>query len=126
MRLYDITKRYIDDSLRYYICEVYTIYRYSIGTESDTLAESTLTQTMVRDMLGRQAESLMEKGFIKDWKVNMEFSDKTTRRDIIIDNILLGINDEVDEFIEIAYQMTDWSLHSVRVTKKHLYDYVPV
>jgi hypothetical protein len=77
-------------------------------------------------MLGRQAESLMEKGLIKDWKVNMEFSDKTTRRDIIIDNILLGINDEVDEFIEIAYQMTDRSLHSVRVEKRHLDDYVPV
>jgi hypothetical protein len=122
MRLYDITKRYIDDSLRYYICEVYTMHRYNIGDENDTQA----AQTMIKDVLGRQAESLMEKGFIMDWKVNMEFSDKAARRDIIIDNLLLGINDEVEEFIEIAYQMTDWSLHSVRVTKKHLYDYVPV
>jgi hypothetical protein len=122
MRLYDITKRYIDDSLRYYICEVYTIHRYSIGDENDTQ----VAQTMVKDVLGRQAENLMEKRFIMDWKVSMQFSDKAARRDIIIDNILLGINDDVEEFIEIAYQMTDRSLHSVCVTKKHLDDYVPV
>ncbi len=98
------------------------MHRYNIGDENDTQA----AQTMIKDVLGRQAESLMRKGFIMDWKVNMEFSDKAARRDIIIDNLLLGINDEVEEFIEIAYQMTDRSLHSVCVTKKHLDDYVPV
>ena len=122
MRLYDITKRYIDDSLRYYIFEVYAMHRYSIGTENDTQS----AQDMVKDVLGRQAQNLMEKGFIKDWKVNMQFSDKATRRDITIDNLLLGINDEVEEFIEVAYQMTDRSFHSVRLTKKKLDDYVPV
>jgi hypothetical protein len=122
MRLYDINKRYIDDSLRYYICEVYAMHRYSIGTESDTQT----AQTMVKDVLDRQAESLMEKRFIMDWKVNMQFSDKATRRDITIDNLLYGTDDEVEEFIEIAYQMTDRSFHSVRVTKKNLDYYVSV
>jgi hypothetical protein len=122
MRLYDINKRYIDDSLRYYICEVYAMNRYSIGTESDTQT----AQTMVKDVLDRQAESLMEKRFIMDWKVNMQFSDKATRRDITIDNLLYGTDDEVEEFIEIAYQMTDRSFHSVRVTKKNLDYYVSV
>jgi hypothetical protein len=122
MRLYDINKRYIDDSLRYYICEVYAMHRYSIGNESDTQT----AQTMVKDVLDRQAQNLMEKRFIMDWKVNMQFSDKATRRDITIDNLLYGTDDEVEEFIEIAYQMTDRSLHSVRVTKKNLDYYVPV
>ena len=122
IRLYDITKRYIDDSLIYYICEVYTMHRYSIGTESDTLA----AQTMVKDVLGRQAQNLMEKSFIMDWKVNMQFSDKITRRDTTIDNLLYGTDDEVEEFIEVAYQMTDRSLHSVRIIKKHLDAYSPV
>jgi hypothetical protein len=122
MRLYDITKRYIDDSLRYYICEVYAMHRYSIGTESDTQT----AQTMVKDVLDSQAQNLMEKRFIMDWKVSMQFSDIATRRDITIDNLLQGTDDEVEEFIEVAYQMTDRSIHSVRVTKKHLDDYVPV
>ena len=122
MRLYDITKRYIDDSLRYYICEVYTMHRYNIGHESD----AQIAQEMVKNVLDRQAESLMEKHFIRDWKVSMQFSDIATRRDMKIDNLLLGINDEVEEFIEVAYQMTDRSIHTVRVTKKHLDDYVPV
>jgi len=122
MRLYDITKRYIDDSLRYYICEVYTMHRYNIGTESDTQ----VAQEMVKDVLDRQAQNLMQKEFIRDWKVSMQFSDIATRRDMKIDNLLLGINDEVEEFIEVAYQMTDRSIHTVRVTKKHLDDYVPV
>jgi len=121
MRLIDINKRYIDDSLRYYICEVYAMHRYNIGYESDTQT----AQDMVEDVLGRQAESLMEKQFIRDWKVNMKFSDKATIRDMKIDNLLLGINDEVEEFIEVAYQMTDRSIHCVRVAKKHLDDYVP-
>jgi hypothetical protein len=122
MRLYDINKRYIDDSLRYYICEVYTMHRYNIGTESDTQT----SQEMVKDVLDRQAENLMEKRFIMDWKVSMQFSDKATRRDMKIDNLLLGINDEVEEFIEVAYQMADRSFHSVRVMKRQLDDYVPV
>jgi hypothetical protein len=126
IRLYDITKRYIDDSLRYYICEVYTMHRYSIGTESDTQAESALAKTMLKDMLGRQAQNLMEKDFIMDWKVNMQFSDKITRRDTKIDNLLYGTDDEVEEFIEVAYQMIDRSLHSVRIIKKHLDIYSPV
>jgi hypothetical protein len=122
MNLYDINKRYIDDSLRYFICEVYTMHRYSIGTESDTQ----VAQNMVKDMLDRQAESLMEKHFIRDWMVRMQFSDKATRRDITIDNLLHGTDDEVEEFIEIAYQMTDRSFHSVLVMKRQLDDYVPV
>jgi len=122
MRLYDITKRYIDDSLRYYICEVYTMHRYNIGHESDTQT----AQEMVKDVLDRQAKNPMEKQFIRDWKVSMQFSDKATRRDMKIDNLLLGINDEIEEFIEVAYQMTDRSIHSVRVEKRHLDGYVPV
>jgi hypothetical protein len=122
IRLYDITKRYIDDSLRYYIYEVYTINRYSIASESDTQT----TQDIIRNVLGRQAQNLMEKDFIMDWKVNMQFSDKITRRDTKIDNLLYGTDDEVEEFIEVAYQMIDRSLHSVRIIKKHLDMYSPV
>jgi hypothetical protein len=122
MNLYDINKRYIDDSLRYFICEVYTMHRYNIGTESDTQT----SQEMVKDVLDRQALSLVEKRFIKDWKVNIQFSDKATRRDMTIDNLLHGTDDEVEEFIEVAYQMTDRSFHSVRVMKRQLDDYVPV
>jgi hypothetical protein len=118
MRPYDITKRYIDDSLRYIICEVYAVNRYNIGDEK--------AHEMITNVLEGQAENLLEKGFIRDWKVNIQFSDKATRRDMTIDNLLLGINDEVEEFIEVAYQMTDRSLHSVRLTKRHLDDYVPV
>jgi hypothetical protein len=121
MRLYDIRKRYIDDSLRYYICEVYAMHRYSIGTENETQE----AQTIVSDVLGRQAQNLMEKQFISDWKVNIQFLDKSTKRDITIDNLLHGTDEEVEEFIEIAYQMTNRSFHSVRVIKKHLDDYVP-
>jgi hypothetical protein len=119
--LYDIAKRYIDDSLRYYICEVYTMHRYNIASESDTQT----TQDIIRNVLGRQAQNLMEKDFIMDWKVNMQFSDKITRRDTTIDNLLLGTDDEVEEFIEVAYQMTDRSLHSVLIIKKHLDAYSP-
>lgn len=122
IRLYDITKRYIDDSLRYYICEVYTINRYSIASESDTQT----TQDIIRNVLGRQVQNLMEKDFIMDWKVNIQFSDKITRRDTTIDNLLYGTDDEVEEFIEVAYQMIDRSLHSVRIIKKHLDAYSPV
>jgi len=98
------------------------MHRYNIGTESDTQT----AQEMVKDVLDRQAENLMEKHFIRDWKVNMQFSDKATRRDITIDNLLHGTDDEVEEFIEVAYQMADRSFHSVRVMKRHLDDYVPV
>ncbi len=49
-----------------------------------------------------------------------------TRRDMTIDNLLHGTDDEVEEVIEVAYQMTDRSFHSVRVMKRQLDDYVPV
>lgn len=98
------------------------MHRYNIGHESDTQT----AQEMVKDVLDRQAKNLMQKEFIRDWKVSMQFSDKATRRDMKIDNLLLGIDDEIEEFIEVAYQMTDRSIHSVRVEKKHLDGYVPV
>jgi len=98
------------------------MHRYNIGTESDTQT----SQEMVKDVLDRQALSLVEKRFIKDWKVNIQFSDKATRRDMTIDNLLHGTDDEVEEFIEVVYQMTDRSFHSVRVMKRQLDDYVPV
>jgi hypothetical protein len=97
------------------------MHRYNIASESDTQT----TQDIIRNVLGRQAQNLMEKDFIMDWKVNMQFSDKITRRDTTIDNLLLGTDDEVEEFIEVAYQMTDRSLHSVLIIKKHLDAYSP-
>jgi hypothetical protein len=119
MNLYDINKRYIDDSLRYYICEVYITIRHGISSSEND-------KQIAQEMLDRQALSLVEKRFIKDWKVNIQFSDKATRRDMTIDNLLHGTDDEVEEFIEVAYQMTDRSFHSVRVMKRQLDDYVPV
>jgi hypothetical protein len=81
---------------------------------------------MVKDVLDRGIGDSKFNHFIRDWMVRMQFSDKATRRDITIDNLLHGTDDEVEEFIEVAYQMTDRSFHSVRLTKKQLDDYVPV
>jgi len=116
MRLYDIKKRYIDDSLRYYICETYSMNKF---LSKETMLYKT------RHLLERQAQILQEKGFIRDWKINMLFSDRAAKRDAMIDSLLHGTDGEVEEFIEASYQMTDHSIHSIRIGKNQLDSYVP-
>jgi hypothetical protein len=117
MKLIDINKRYIDDSLRYFIFEIYSMNKNK---------KKEVKFLRIRKMLEKRTQSLLEKGFIIDWCIELEFWDISKRRDLMIEGLLNGTKCDYEEFIEVLYRMQDGLFYSVRIEKHHLDSYVQV
>lgn len=117
MSLTDINKRYIDDVLEYFIKEMYS-WRY-FEQKSDREKYGKID---IESMLNKRLEDLNKKDFVIDWKVNVNLRTKAEWRDVKLEGLLDGVEDE-GSFIEILYQMQDRSMCSVRISEEELIAY---
>ena len=117
MSLRDINKRYIDNVLEYFIKEMYS-WRY-FEQKSDREKYSKID---IESMLNKRLEDLNKKDFVIDWKVNVNLRTKAEWRDVKLEGLLDGVEDE-GSFIEVLYQMKDRAMYSVRILEEELITY---
>ena len=115
MNLFDINKKYIDDSLRYYICEIYCMNR------PDQISYPTAIDRM-KNMLAKRLDRLIEMNFIVDFKIEVVLMEPGAKRDSKISSLLDGAEYR-EEHIEALYQMTNRSMHSVKIARRELDEY---
>jgi hypothetical protein len=107
-----INKKYVDDILEYFIYEIYSSFKKPVNT---TFLTNHLEVRVKEDLMNR---------FIIDYRINVHLSTIDVKRDERI-SMLLGDDDHLNEeyYIEVAYRMSDRSLHSVKISEDLLNSY---